>query len=576
MGFRIQFVCVAVLALLAALVVVGQSSSGCQLQWIASYESKTYDEDAAEKVAYDAQRQVMVISNANEGRVDIVSIADPTMPEKISEIDVLGDTKSWVESTFVNEQVTLEAVQSIEVSQNLIVAGVEAADGANGWISVYGADDFVLRYAIEVGPEPDALAVGDNEAFIVGAVSGSEGAAGGIVIIELLANGDGEILAQPPIFYPTPSTWTYDDLSSSGVLLFDPSTAVDLQLKPEGITIDSNANKIFLNYQDNNAIASFDIATSSYEWIQGYGSLPMTMDASDKDGAINIVSDWDGVTIEGFFMPDEIVAFDVDGVTYIVTANEGGGDPVRLGDVGTNCANNDVLIDDAVLGRLEVFNDLPFTVDSDGLLDCDNLYAASTRSMSIFRIDGNSATLVWDSGSAMEELTSVTNPNYFNSNDDENEFDSRSDAKGPEPEGATIGRVGDKILAFITIERVGGIFTFDITNPTNAVMTDYLNRRNFGDINIADQKDSGDFTYESLDVGPENLAFIPADVSPTCSPLLLAAHAISGTTAIYEVVCDADTAGRISGPTPSDGHCEGIVECNGLYPPTMLADVDRC
>ena len=44
-----------------------------------------------------------------------------------------------------------------------------------------------------------------------------------------------------------------------------------------------------------------------------------------------------------------------------------------------------------------------------------------------------------------QELTSVTNPNYFNSNDDENEFDSRSDAKGPEPEGATIGRVGDKV-----------------------------------------------------------------------------------------------------------------------------------
>lgn len=50
--------------------------------------------------------------------------------------------------------------------------------------------------------------------------------------------------------------------------------------------------------------------------------------------------------------------------------------------------------------------------------------------------------LIYDSKKSFETITAELRPNYFNStNDDNDSFDSRSDDKGPEPEGIAIGRV---------------------------------------------------------------------------------------------------------------------------------------
>lgn len=49
--------------------------------------------------------------------------------------------------------------------------------------------------------------------------------------------------------------------------------------------------------------------------------------------------------------------------------------------------------------------------------------------------------------------------------DDENDFDSRSDAKGPEPEGITLGEVNGRTYAFIGLERIGGVMVYDVTPP---------------------------------------------------------------------------------------------------------------
>ena len=96
----------------------------------------------------------------------------------------------------------------------------------------------------------------------------------------------------------------------------------------------------------------------------------------------------------------------------------------------------------------------------------DALYAYGARSFTIFDTAGN---VVFDSADAFEQITADLIPDYFNSNNDENgSFDSRSDAKGPEPEGVVIGEVDGSTYAFVGLERVGGIMVYDITNPTGA------------------------------------------------------------------------------------------------------------
>jgi hypothetical protein len=97
-------------------------------------------------------------------------------------------------------------------------------------------------------------------------------------------------------------------------------------------------------------------------------------------------------------------------------------------------------------------------------------------------------------------------PDDFNATNDENDsFDNRSDDKGPEPEGVTIGRVGSRIYAFIGLERVGGIMMYDITDPDNPQFVNYVNNRDF----------SGDAEAGTAgDLGPEGVLFIDQDQSP--------------------------------------------------------------
>lgn len=166
------------------------------------------------------------------------------------------------------------------------------------------------------------------------------------------------------------------------------------------------------------------------------------------------------------------------------------------------------------------------------------LHAYGSRSFSIWDADG---TLIWDSGDAIEQYLasddcrlgsdrSIPCATYFNSGHDEGDaFDSRSDAKGPEPEGLALGKLGDKTFVFIGLERMGGIMVYDITDPRAPAFVDYFNSREDW---ILDPETN---LAAAGDLGPEGLLFVPADASPTGEALLVVGNEVSGTTAIYEI-----------------------------------------
>lgn len=169
----------------------------------------------------------------------------------------------------------------------------------------------------------------------------------------------------------------------------------------------------------------------------------------------------------------------------------------------------------------------------------DALYSFGTRSFAIWDEQGS---LVWDSGAEIESFLAsdeclagsgrnIPCKDFFNSNHDEGvAFEGRSDNKGPEPEGVTIGTIGAKTFAFIGLERMGGMLVYDVTDPTAPFRVDYLNSRD-------------DWTTEDPstvlaavgDLGAEGLAFVPAADSPNGKPLLIVGNEVSGTTAVFEV-----------------------------------------
>jgi len=222
-------------------------------------------------------------------------------------------------------------------------------------------------------------------------------------------------------------------------------------------------------------------------------------------------------------MPDSIGSYDVGGKTYLVTANEGDGrdytgfaDEARVGDLtlDTSVFTDPALQDDANLGRIKAS---AVAFDGSTPTTYDEIFTFGARSFSIWEAD--TGAQVWDSDDAFEQITASLYPDYFNSDNDS--FDSRSDDKGPEPETLVLGAIDDNILAFIGLERMGGIMVYDITYPMSPAFLTYLLNRDF--TVAADTVGAGD-------LGPEGMYFLTPDQSPTGNYGPIVANEVSGST----------------------------------------------
>jgi hypothetical protein len=352
---------------------------------------------------------------------------------------------------------------------------------------------------------------------------------------------------------------TADDLAAMGVqavnkikVLNLPSLGYIAGDKTEGLALLPNGSLAVINDNDFGLLS---------EKIPGDGSVALNpnptqtvlgiidfsgangLDASDRDGGINIQNH----PVFGLYQPDSIATFTANGQTYYITANEGDtrNETERVKNLildPTAFPNADELQKDEVLGRLDV-STIDGDVDGDG--DYDRLFTYGARSFSIWDTQGN---LVFDSGDDFERITAAAFPANFNANNDENDFDSRSDAKGPEPEGVTTGVIDGRTYAFIGLERIGGIMMYDVTQPSNPQFIQYLNNRDF----------SGDPEAGTAgDLGPEGLLFVKAEDSPIGRPLLVVANEVSGSTTVYDVgsnVIEGTDAGEtlVGGRTTND------------------------
>ena len=278
-------------------------------------------------------------------------------------------------------------------------------------------------------------------------------------------------------------------------------------------------------------------------------------------------------------MPNGFDAHDVNGVTYLVTANEGDGreyvsdatdaagctakggflfddgdcfhylDEIRVKDLDASQFTEDLVAklgadfqDQDKLGRLKVITDLGLedasactTLATTGqpiafpeetpVAGCvyENLYSFGSRSFTIW--DTSTGRAVFDSGSEIERITAQQLGGAFNASNDSNDGDDRSDDKGPEPEAVEIASIKSNTLAYIALERVGGVTLYNITNPQNAQFVQYINPRDF---TVADGVVEDNMAGL---LGPEDLKFITQDDDM----YLLVSNEVSGTLSVYSV-----------------------------------------
>ncbi|APG45982.1 esterase-like activity of phytase family protein [Phaeobacter porticola] len=88
-------------------------------------------------------------------------------------------------------------------------------------------------------------------------------------------------------------------------------------------------------------------------------------------------------------------------------------------------------------------------------------YNGGSRGWTIFNKDG---TVVYDSGTSFEHA--IVQIGHYP--------DKRSDAKGVEPESVTFAEFGDTPYVFVGAERASVVGVYDVTDPTNPVLTQLL------------------------------------------------------------------------------------------------------
>ncbi|BAY93855.1 MULTISPECIES: choice-of-anchor I family protein [unclassified Tolypothrix] len=396
-----------------------------------------------------------------------------------------------------------------------------------GQVGFFNAANGSFLNSVEVGNLPDMLTFTPDGTKVLTANEGEPNSYGqansfdpeGSVSIINLANGVANATVQTAGF--TAFNSQIDALKAAGVRIFGPGSTVAQDVEPEYIAFSGDGTKAYVTLQENNAIAILDIASATITDILPLGvknhNLPGNgIDASDRDGGINI-QNW---PVVGLYQPDAIASFTANGQTYYITANEGDArdytgfsEEVRVGGEyvldPTVFPNAATLKNNANLGRLNVTS---ASGDTDGDGDFDRIEAFGARSFSIWDASGKQ---VFDSGDQLEQITASKVPTLFNSEGLAAGFDTRSDNKGPEPEGVAIGVINNRTYAFIGLERTGDVIIYEVTNPNKPTFVQYIN------------------TPE--DVAVEGLTFISAADSPTGKPLLVTTNEVSRTVAVFEV-----------------------------------------
>ena len=535
------------------------AQSGFDLNLLGSYNTGIFDEGAAEISSYDPGSNRLFFTNADDNSVVILDLSHPSSPTEVITIDM--DPYGG-------------GVNSVDVYLGLVAVAVEADPKTDPGSVVFFDVDGNFINSVEAGALPDKLTFSPDGSKVIVANEGEPSddytvdPEGSVSIIDV--SGDISAISSAQVSTADFTSFNGQEASliADGVRIFGPGATAAQDIEPEYITVSPDGSTAYVTLQENNAIGVIDIATATVTDIFPLGYIDHSLagnelDASDDDGMINI-RNW---PVRGLFMPDAIASYEVNGTTYLVTANEGDAreyeyevdgedvvafiDESRIEDIELDPSifTEADLQTDAKLGRLNITTALP---DTNAAGEYQTLYSFGTRSFSIWNADDGS--LVFDSGSQFETRLASLLPENFNSdNSENNSFDSRSDAKGPEPEAVTIATYGGKIYALIGLERVGGLMIYDVTDPMNPEYITYSTSRDFSvadfdeDIIEGLQDTNDDVAVAAIlesviESGPESITFIKQGESTSANPLFVVSNESTGSITIYEADIASDAA----------------------------------
>ncbi|WP_205695512.1 choice-of-anchor I family protein [Conexibacter sp. SYSU D00693] len=473
---------------------------------------------SAEIAAFDAGTRRVFATNAAANRLDVYDLRTPSSPAFVTSIP-LGSYGATPNSVDVS-------------SKGVVAVAVEASPKTSpGTVAFFDARTLRARGAVTVGSQPDMVRFTPAGHRVLVANEGEPSSYGQPDSID----PEGTVsIVRPPVDQAGPSEverigfTSLDRRGVAGTHAGYPGHTFAQNAEPEYVAVDEESTTAWVTLQETNAVASIDLKLNALSGVRGLGrkehGLPENaFDPSDRDGPNNGGKiDIRTAPVRGMSQPDAIAAYEVRDRTYLATANEGDArdwpgfsEEARVSSLTldpTAFPNRVDLQKNPQLGRLNVSK---VEGDTDGDGDVDELHSFGARSMSI--LSGTDLRMTYDTGAELEQTAAAFQPDLFNSEGTAATFDQRSDNKGPEPEGVGTVELGRRTLAVLGAERLGAIYTYDLTaDPGRAVLVGYS-------------------PSSAGNVSPEGVDTVPADQSPTGRPLVLVSYEVSGTVGVYEV-----------------------------------------
>ncbi|REE07886.1 putative secreted protein (Por secretion system target) [Winogradskyella pacifica] len=485
------------------------------IEYVTSY---LVDADgSAEIVAHDPVSERLFVLNSTGQKLEIIDFSDINAISTLSAIDL---------STYGDPT-------SVAYMNNIVALGISKGPLEDGVVIFCDIDGTIL-FTVTAGNLPDMVGFTPDGTKLLVANEGqpnddySVDPEGSISVIDV-TGGLGNI-SQTNVTQINFNSFDtqIETLKTNGVRIFGPNASVSQDLEPEYITFSSDSQTAYVTLQENNAVGVIDLASNTISAIlplglKNHALAGNTLDTSDKTDFV-FLSNW---PVKGMYMPDAMASYEVAGTTYLVTANEGDAreydtfeEEVNVSDLNLDpivFPNAEFLQLESNLGRLTATN-ANGDLDNDG--DFDEIHVFGSRSFSIW--NATTGALVYDSADDFERIT-ANDPVYgslFNVSNSNNNFKNRSDNKGPEPEGVTVTEIDGQFYAFITLERVGGFMTYNITDPANPVFEKYMNNRDLGD-------------DEGGDLAPEGIIYVTPENSPNDTGLVIMANEVSSTLSFY-------------------------------------------
>jgi hypothetical protein len=448
-----------------------------------------------------------------------------------------GSTLQVTDATTASAPVLLDRVAygggyvstSVASYGNLLAVALSPADydtnGGKGLVRFYrvGVNATLTQIAdVSVGYLPDGIAFNETGTKLVIANEGQPAAGytldrpGSIGIIDITGRAGRE-------------RFSYTDLGFAGITLPEgfrlsgpAGTTQANDIEPEYVAI--QGKYAYVTLQENNAVAKVNLATKTIEKIFSLGTVDYStqlVDLSDRDGGFKPLL---GQAYEGLRMADGIAAYSVKGKDYFITANEGDGREYFA--LGADPDEDDPVYTDEKRGSGNANRVKRLTDDANVGTDLTTTFGS--RSITIF--DGDTGTVLWDSGNTLQTIAFAAGV-YA---------DGRSDDKGVEPEGVVVAKVDGRSYAIVSLERGTSsmLAVFDVTDPT-----------------------AGQFVTSTVipgSISPEGLKVVDAKQSPTGRAQLIVSNEVSNTLNVF------DLEALIAAPPVAGA---------GTFASTMLKDV---